>query len=187
LTSWFTEYVYFSLGGNRVRLKARWFFNISMVFILSGIWHGAAWNFLIWGALHAVYYLIEYAIGLQRKDFVMSKWLKFPSGIIVFLLVTIAWIFFRVGDMSQTSDIIRIIFTEHTFSFSMGSSAFIFACNIVLLVVFTVIEILYSKNKIFVECNGMMHTFINGLLTISLLLMISLFGAQSDSFVYFQF
>lgn len=187
LTSWFTEYVYFSLGGNRVRLKARWVFNISMVFILSGIWHGAAWNFLIWGMLHAIYYLIEYALGLQRKNFVMSKWLKLPSGIVVFLLVTLAWIFFRVGDMTQTSGIIQRIFTEQTFSLSVGASAFIFACNIALLVLFTVIEILYCKNKVLVERDGMMCTFINGVLTVALLLMISLFGAQSDSFVYFQF
>lgn len=187
LTSWFTEYVYFSLGGNRVKLKARWIFNISMVFILSGIWHGAAWNFLIWGGLHAVYYLIEYAMGLQRKDFIMPKWLKLPSGIVVFLLVTLAWIFFRVGDMTQTAGIIQRIFTEHTFSFSMGASAFIFVCNIALLLVFLAIEILYSKNVVLTERNGTMCTVINGITTIALLLMISLFGAQSDSFVYFQF
>ena len=187
LTAWFTEYVYFSLGGNRVKLKARWIFNISMVFILSGIWHGAAWNFLIWGGLHAVYYLIEYALGLQRKDFIMSRWLKLPSSIVVFLLVTLAWIFFRVGDMTQTMGIIQRIFTEHTLSFSMGASAFIFVCNIALLLVFLAIEILYSKNKVLTERNGTMCTVINGITTIALLLMISLFGAQSDSFVYFQF
>lgn len=187
LTSWFTEYVYFSLGGNRVKLKARWIFNISMVFILSGIWHGAAWNFLIWGGLHAVYYLIEYALGLQRKDFVMPKWLKLPSGMVVFLLVTLAWVFFRVGDMTQTTGIIQRIFTVQTFSVSMGASAFIFACNIALLLVFLVMEILYSKNKILTEHNGTLCTVTNGMLTVALLLMISLFGAQSDSFVYFQF
>lgn len=187
LTSWFTEYVYFSLGGNRVKLKARWIFNISMVFILSGIWHGAAWNFLIWGGLHAIYYLIEYTIGLQRKEFIMPKWMKLPSGSIVFLLVTLAWVFFRVGDMAQTVGIIQRIFMANTFSFSMGASAFIFVCNIALLLVFVVVEILYCRNKILVERDGMIRTFINGVLTISLLLMISLFGAQSDSFVYFQF
>lgn len=187
LTSWFTEYVYFSLGGNRVRLKARWVFNISMVFILSGIWHGAAWNFLVWGTLHAVYYLIEYALGLQRKGFVMPKWLKLPSGIIVFLLVTLAWVFFRLGDMTQTAGIIQRVFTIQTFSFSVGASAFIFACNIALLLVFAIIEILYSKNLVLTEHNRTMCTMTNGLLTIALLLMISLLGTQSDSFVYFQF
>lgn len=187
LTSWFTEYVYFSLGGNRVKLKVRWIFNISMVFILSGIWHGAAWNFLIWGGLHAVYYLVEYALGLQRKDFVMPKWLKLPSGIVVFLLVTLAWIFFRVGDMTQTTGIIQRIFTVQTFSVSTGASAFTFACNMALLLVFLVTEILYSKNKILTEHNGTLCTVTNAMLTVALLLMISLFGAQSDSFVYFQF
>lgn len=187
LTSWFTEYVYFSLGGNRVRLKVRWVFNISMVFILSGIWHGAAWNFLIWGCLHAVYYLIEHFLGLQKKGFELPKWLKLPSSIVVFALVTLAWIFFRVGDMGQAAGIIQRIFTYRTFSASVGASTFTFVCNMALLVTFALIEILVYKKLLLTERKGTFCTWGNALLTVALLLMIALFGMQSDSFVYFQF
>lgn len=64
LSTWFRDYVYFPLGGSRVKF-GRWAFNIMVVFILSGIWHGAAWNFLIWGAAHGLLHIIEKAI-LQR-------------------------------------------------------------------------------------------------------------------------
>lgn len=57
LTSWFTEYIYIPMGGNRVN-KARWIFNISSVFLISGIWHGATLPFIVWGAMHAILYLI---------------------------------------------------------------------------------------------------------------------------------
>ncbi|MBU3808317.1 MAG: MBOAT family protein [Candidatus Phocaeicola faecipullorum] len=65
LTSWFTEYVYISMGGNRV-IKPRWILNISTVFLLSGIWHGATWSFVLWGALHAAYYFLEYYLGPKK-------------------------------------------------------------------------------------------------------------------------
>lgn len=187
LTSWFTEYVYFSLGGNRVKLKARWVFNISMVFILSGIWHGAAWNFLIWGGLHAVYYLLEHFLGLQKKDLILPRWLRLPSGIVVFALVTLAWIFFRVGDMGQATGIIQRIFTHRTFSASVGASTFTFVCNMALLVFFMLIEVLVYKKLLLTERKGTFCTWGNALLTVALLLMVALFGVQSDSFVYFQF
>ena len=187
LTSWFTEYVYFSLGGNRVRLKIRWVFNISMVFILSGIWHGAAWNFLVWGGLHGVYYLLEHFLGLQKKDFVLPRWLRLPSGILVFALVTLAWIFFRVGNMGQATGIIQRIFTHKTFSASVGASTFTFVCNMALLGVFTVIEVLAYKKLLLTERKGIFCTWGNALFTVALLLMVALFGVQSDSFVYFQF
>lgn len=187
LTSWFTEYVYFSLGGNRVRLKARWVFNISMVFILSGIWHGAAWNFLVWGSLHALYYLMEHFFGLQKKDFFLPRWLRLPSVILVFALVTLAWIFFRVGDMGQVVGIIQRIFTHRTLSASLGASTFTFVCNMALLGVFTFIEVFVYKKLLLSERKGTFCTWGNALLTVALLLLVALFGVQSDSFVYFQF
>ena len=70
LTSWFTEYLYIACGGNRVP-KWRWYINISLVFLVSGLWHGAAWTFIFWGALHAVLYLIEHISGLKNQFFVI--------------------------------------------------------------------------------------------------------------------
>ena len=187
LTSWFTEYVYFSLGGNRVRLKARWVFNISMVFLLSGIWHGASWNFLLWGCLHAVYYLIEYACGIHRKEYKQPRYLQLPMNILVFVLVTIAWIFFRIEDFSSATYVIGKIFTDIASPIAMGASTFTFACNMLMIMFFVLFDwLLYKRIGLKEEKIGE-PTFVNIIWTVALLVMITMFSVSADNFVYFQF
>jgi len=103
LSTWFKDYVYFSLGGNRVSIP-RWYINIMVVFIISGFWHGASWNFVIWGALHGVFQLV--GIELSRRFPRLSP--EKAAGIYLrifqvwtFALVTIAWIFFRLQHFSE--------------------------------------------------------------------------------------
>lgn len=187
LTSWFTEYVYFSLGGNRVRLKARWVFNISMVFILSGIWHGASWNFLLWGALHAVYYLIEYACGLHRKEYQTPRLLKLPATLLVFVLVTLAWIFFRIEDFSTATYVVSKIATDIASPIAIGASSFTFACNMLLVVIFLLFDGLLYKRCLINEERFAQPTLMNIVWVVALLLMLGLFSVSADNFVYFQF
>lgn len=187
LTSWFTEYVYFSLGGNRVRLKTRWLFNISMVFVLSGIWHGASWNFLLWGALHAVYYLIEYFCGLHSKEYHTPRLLKLPAMLLVFVLVTFSWIFFRIEDFSVASNVISKIFTDIVSPLAVGASTFTFACNMLLVLIFLIFDGLMYKRCIINEEHFAYPTFIVCLWIVLLLLLLSLFSVSADNFVYFQF
>ena len=95
LTGWFTEYLYFSCGGNRVS-RLRWIGNIMLVFCVSGLWHGANWNFLIWGGLHGALYLIEFALLRGQRLPLNNVLLKTGVSLITFAAVTVAWIFFRV-------------------------------------------------------------------------------------------
>ena len=188
LTSWFTEYVYFSLGGSRVSARWKWVRNISLVFLLSGIWHGAAWSFLVWGALHAIYYLCEYWLGLQRNDL---RWNVFGSvlgGITVFILVTIAWIFFRVTDFPTALYIIGKIFTDWNGGFYAGMSTFTFVGSVGMLAVFMLYELLIRQDVLCFDVKDY-HAAINRTLlsVIPLLLLIAMFGKSSDSFVYFKF
>lgn len=187
LTSWFTEYVYFSLGGNRVKLKAHWVFNISMVFLLSGIWHGASWNFFIWGALHAVYYLIEYACGLHRKEYRTPSLLKLPATLLVFALVTVAWIFFRIEDFSAATCVLNKIVTDIASPIAVGQSAFTFVCNILLVAVFVVYDLLLYKGICLNERDCTRQTIGNVLWLVSLMLLTALCSVSADNFVYFQF
>ena len=187
LTSWFTEYVYFSLGGNRVRLKARWVFNISMVFILSGIWHGASWNFLLWGALHAVYYLIEYACGLHRKGYETPRLLKVPATLLVFVLVTLAWIFFRIEDFATATHVVGKIVTDIASPVATGMSAFTFVCNMLLVVIFLLFDGMLYKRLLIREDRFAQPTLMNIVWVVVLLLMLGLFSVSADNFVYFQF
>jgi D-alanyl-lipoteichoic acid acyltransferase DltB (MBOAT superfamily) len=102
LSSWFRDYVYIPLGGNRVGIK-RWIFNIWIVFIISGLWHGAKWNFLIWGALHGFYLIVERMLNDWKLRFPII-WLK---KIFVFLLVCLTWIFFRAETVEKALLILR--------------------------------------------------------------------------------
>lgn len=187
LTSWFTEYVYFSLGGNRVSLKARWVFNISMVFILSGIWHGASWNFLLWGALHAVYYLIEYACGLHRKGYETPRLLKVPANLLVFVLVTLAWIFFRIEDFATATHVVGKIVTDIASPVAVGASTFTFVCNMMLLGIFFLFDGMLYKSLLIREDRFAQPTLMNIAWVVVLLLMLGLFSVSADNFVYFQF
>ena len=106
LSTWFKDYLYIPLGGNRVA-KSRFFFNILVVFLISGLWHGANWTFIVWGAIHGLL-LILYNMNL----FPLSR-LVFPDFFKVsftFLLVCLAWIFFRSENMHMANFIFKRIF-----------------------------------------------------------------------------
>lgn len=97
LTSWFKNYVYIPLGGNRVN-KARWICNIMVVFLLSGLWHGAAYGFIIWGAMHGLIQVVEKLIYGNKIKSINNRasLLNVVRIPLTFFLVTIAWIFFRL-------------------------------------------------------------------------------------------
>ena len=169
LTSWFTEYVYFSLGGNRVT-QVRWIFNISAVFLLSGIWHGATYTFILWGALHAIYYLMEKYFGPKQPNVVYHAF--------IFILITFAWVFFRIEDSQTAAGVIYQICTDLISPISFGSSTFSTFITILLLMLFIVREYL-SYRQILSK-----QTYLE---TVLLLLCICLLGVSNSSFVYFQF
>lgn len=114
LTTWFRDYIYFPLGGNRVS-KARWMLNTMIVFTVSGLWHGAAYTFLIWGALHGACMIAERLLyGKRIKE--ISDRLTFSnilSMLLTFCIVSFAWIFFRAETIGDAASIISKIFLSH--------------------------------------------------------------------------
>lgn len=169
LTSWFTEYVYISMGGNRVS-KARWLLNISSVFLLSGIWHGATWSFVLWGAIHAILYLGERFIGPKRPNALYH--------LFVFIMITFAWIFFRIENSMEAWHIVSRICTDFVSPLYWGSSMFSTLLSMFLLSVFIVREYLLYRNVL-----PQKYAWEYMLLLIG----ICLFGVSGDQFVYFQF
>lgn len=98
LSLWLKDYVYITLGGNRCS-KIRNYLNIMLTFLVSGIWHGANWTFIIWGGIHGVFQVFEKALGYNKRTSVgMVKSLRI---LITFVLVTFAWVFFRMPTLND--------------------------------------------------------------------------------------
>lgn len=102
LSTWFRDYVYIPLGGNRVSHR-RWIMNIILTFTLSGLWHGAALTFIIWGFLHGLYLVLENSAQRKLKTTIPS-WI---STLVTFTLINSTWVFFRAGSFTQCMNIIN--------------------------------------------------------------------------------
>jgi len=113
LSTWFRDYLYIPLGGSRV-VKWRWQFNLLIVFLLSGFWHGANWTYVVWGALNGFYLTFSVRTEKARKRFVSFIGLdghprthKLIRVVITFSLICVAWVFFRAKDIQTALYILR--------------------------------------------------------------------------------
>lgn len=185
LSTWFRDYVYIPLGGNRVSLL-RNYYNLMVVFLVSGLWHGANWTFVLWGGLHGVYQIV-YLQSQRILRFKPSKYLvmKLINITFVFLLVSFSWIFFRAENIRQAFEYIIKLF-EFDFTFNL-----IQICAekgpLNLLISFVSIMLLYlsyllPKDLVF-KNEGQSVLFITT--TILLILLIGVNGKAE--FIYFQF
>jgi alginate O-acetyltransferase complex protein AlgI len=101
LSSWLRDYLYIPLGGNR-KGKRRALVNMMIVFLLSGLWHGAAWTFVLWGAYHGVFVTLERVLGQRRQRIPLVL-----QHVSTLALVVIGWVFFRAASATQAVDIIH--------------------------------------------------------------------------------
>ena len=109
LGSWMRNYLYIPLGGNKVKSKARLFFNLWFVFLASGLWHGAAWGFVFWGAYHGFFLVLE-RLFLGKWLANLGKW----ACLYTFPVVMIGWVFFRMEYFHAGLDYCKRMFTWHT-------------------------------------------------------------------------
>jgi len=121
LTSWFRDYLYIPLGGNRVT-HSRWLTNIFLVFLISGLWHGANWTFILWGAIHGTMQIVEILTKKWRDPFYELVFVKrffwFFTAMnvcFVFFMVNVAWLFFRANSISDA-----FILLQNALDFSGG-------------------------------------------------------------------
>lgn len=112
LTQWFRDYLYIPLGGNR-KGKTRTLINNSIVFFCTGLWHGAAWNYIIWGMYHGIFMLCEKKWGYQ------DKLPKVVRHIYVLIIVMIGWVFFRADNLSTALLYLKQMFTFQSVSFDL--------------------------------------------------------------------
>ncbi|UOE48318.1 MBOAT family protein [Mucilaginibacter sp. SMC90] len=117
LSTWFRDYLYIPLGGSRVNFQVTCI-NLLIVFMISGLWHGANWKYLVWGLIHGLL-LIAYQLfnkyNIRIKGFTFLKWL------ITFNLVCLAWVFFRADTVTDACYILNKIFSGNSFTYSAGN------------------------------------------------------------------
>ena len=185
LSTWFRDYLYIPLGGNRVS-TLRNYYNLLIVFLISGLWHGANWTFVIWGALHGIYQVIylQYKKLINPED-TKNKIRQFINILSVYFLVTFAWIFFRANSFNQAIEYINKIidfdFSLNLVQVSAEKGPLNLAISISVIVLLY-LSYLLPKNLSFKR--GFSHITFN-VITILIIFLIGTNGKAE--FIYFQF
>ncbi len=181
LSTWFKDYLYIPLGGNRGS-KARTNFNLFTTFLISGLWHGANWTFVIWGALHGTYQIVERSAG----DIIKFKLPKAAGIILVFVLTCLAWVFFRAATVHDAFHIIGTMFTNPGESLHIGDKG-IFVFSIIGLLFLFAIEYTMEYHPDFSLLNHRLAPVRFATILFMLVYIISLGVFDGSQFIYFQF
>lgn len=206
LSSWFRDYLYIPMGGNR-KGKIRKYFNLLVTFLVSGLWHGASWNYVIWGGLHGLYQVIGEILAPLRKK--INQLLKVNEGVFsykfgqilfTFSLTTLTWVFFRAETIEQAIYFFEKMFTKWNPWVFFNEGLYQYGLNrvevnilFVALVMLFLVELLkYFKNKIFSEFIMEQNLWFRWIVVIGLIVGILVYGEygiafDSNQFIYFQF
>lgn len=187
LSTWFRDYLFIPLGGNRVAWL-RWAFNIMVVFMVSGLWHGARWTFVIWGAAWGMAYLVEFALVklIVRKstkvktDWPVWKWLRMP---VIFAFATAAWVPFR----SESLDKMRLVWEALRYQHPHVTHMTLPIVSVAALGLFILIDLM-QRDQQPDQWLGKRHYVLRWAIYAILLFSILAFGAVEEvPFIYFQF
>ena len=193
LMNWFTQYVYFPLGGSR-HGRARTVVNTIIVFALSGLWHGADWTFVLWGLYHALLFIPLIVLGTGRYKDTVAHGRLLPSGrellsmVVTFVLVNFGWILFRAPDFASFCDFVARLFSHSLFNWhgvTMKMATMLLWCVGLLLV-----EWFQRERQHVLQIDGcrlftMQWTRLA--LYALLVFLIFYFAGQVQTFIYFQF
>ena len=204
LSSWFRDYLYIPLGGNRKGI-IRKYVNIMIVFLLSGLWHGAGWNFILWGGLHGLYQVTgALTEKVRRKVYTMLKIKEDSLGLqsvkilVTFFWVNIAWMLFRVTDMTQLLNIVKRFKDIQIWQlfdgtiYALGLNEKNVHLMVIGLILVVVVDILNEKGIYLSKCIAKERLWIRWPIywvAIVIVLLCGMWGVgyNSNSFIYYQF
>lgn len=205
LTTWFRDYLYFPLGGSRCDKKKN-YRNIMIVFLVSGLWHGANWTYVIWGGLNGLYQVIGKMFGGVRKKLcekanidVATFSHKILQWVVTFVLVDFAWVFFRAKDIKTAFILIRRMFSFFNPWVLFNGGLYNLGLNrlefwITMLGIFTllVVDYLHYKGihiRMELAKQGVWFRWLTYTITVFSLLIFGIYGPNYDAsaFIYFQF
>lgn len=158
LSTWLRDYIYYPFGGSR-NGRFRTVLNIAIVFLISGIWHGSGLTFVVWGALHGLYRIVE--VFLLKKHEVTGKVQKTIRIVWTFILVDFAWLFFRAESLEKAFIIIRRIFTDNLPLYTLKNRLYTFgrtheelAIWFAGLLIVCIVDVLHEKGVILSDWLG---------------------------------
>jgi D-alanyl-lipoteichoic acid acyltransferase DltB (MBOAT superfamily) len=175
LSSWFKDYVYIPLGGNKT-VKYRIWWNIFLTMLISGFWHGAAWTYVIWGALNGLGRLLS--LRIEKTEFYVRKTPKIVKQLLVFHFICLTWIFFRAASLGDAMTIIKRIF-----SFAGGDPRIPVAL-VLLTVAVWCYQLVFSSSLGQILERRVCRV---GAAALALILVIALSSPVQKQFIYFQF
>ncbi len=185
LSTWFRDYVYIPLGGNRVS-KSRNYLNLFITFALSGIWHGASWTFFIWGSIHGFFLIIQKYLKFDQieHDSIFIK--KIGLIIFNFIIVCIAWIFFRANSLSDAFIVIEKIVSDPGLPFTESATTLLYGLfGLSILIIKEIMdELSPNRYNSFENSNSLISAFKMAVLIV-IILSIGVF--DGSQFIYFQF
>lgn len=198
LTQWFTKYIYIPLGGSK-KGRLIWMRNVFIVFAISGLWHGAAWNFVLWGILHALFQIIGSVTESYRKriwGYFKISWdgtfHKIVSVCSTFAIVTFAWIFFRAPTIEVALQIVSGILSCSwgEVDWLMGVTVNEMILSVILLIGLIIYEVIDDRTNV-IDVIVKQKIAIRWLIYFLLIFSVILFGIYGDltsaSFIYVQF
>ena len=195
LSTWFRDYVYISLGGNRV-VKWRWYYNLFITFLVSGLWHGAEWTFVIWGALHGFYMIFAiWTAKIREKGNSLlgiaghPKLYKFTQILVTFVLVFLSWIFFRANNTHDAFLIIGNMFrSAHGATLNLFTFGVDFYIAFICIIFLVVVEYLEEYRGLYGQHILRIPRGWKWALLTAMILMVLVLGVwQGVDFLYFQF
>ncbi|MDE7310789.1 MAG: MBOAT family protein [Eubacterium sp.] len=191
LSSWFRDYLYIPLGGNR---KGNVYVNLFLVFLLTGVWHGASWTFLFWGIWHGVFILVERFL----RNYItvsVTKYTNFLRWAYSMLIVVLGWVFFRADTMTYAVGYIKAMFGVADLNFIPFKVTYYLNARIGLILIVACFCSMPIRNRVF---DKVIRYFKNQdwvieagrcicYLTVFLLAVVSLVSGSYNAFIYFQF
>ena len=188
LTTWFRDYIYIPMGGSRVS-KAKVIRNTLVIFLVSGLWHGANWTFVVWGAYHAVLFLPLIILGKNRKyTNVVAEGRALPTVkefgqiLLTFVLAMIGWVLFRSETIGQAWDFLLGMFSKTLFA-----APAIPAKTLLFVAIMLVVEWVQRKKEHGFVMDGVKSGLLRYACYLAVLAVIFVFGVFNESFIYFQF
>ncbi len=184
LSTWLRDYLYISLGGNR-RGEFRTYVNLMLTMLIGGLWHGAAWTFVIWGGLHGIYLAVERAIRERVGNRTASAPMKFVYGMTTLFFVIVAWVWFRSPDVATASSVFATMFAPNGVGHLAGFGA-AQKLAIAAFVLVVAVHWLMRERDLIVDTQRIPRPLLGAVLGI-LLALIVLSPGDNHAFIYFQF